>query len=121
MPSVDALTPKSTVDLLLFDAGPSSFTESGSATTSSTGNVFDELPAAGRLHAEPPVKRDNPFFRSKRSYSLSELSVLQAKSDAPASSGFFLGLEVAGPRAVPEPGGLSGRLAEPSEAGPVLP
>lgn len=97
MPSVDALTPKSTVDLLLFDAGPSSFTESGSATTSSTGNVFDELPATGRLHAEPPVKRDNPFFRSKRSYSLSELSVLQAKSDAPASSGFFSGLKSPAP------------------------
>ncbi|KAJ1063993.1 hypothetical protein K5549_009305 [Capra hircus] len=97
MPSVDELMPRSAVDLLLFDTGTSSFTESSSATTNSTGNIFDELPAAGRLPAEPPVKRDNPFFRSKRSYSLSELSVLQAKSDAPASSGFFTGLKSPAP------------------------
>lgn len=97
MPSVDELMPRSAVDLLLFDTGTSSFTESSSATTNSTGNIFDELPAAGRLPTEPPVKRDNPFFRSKRSYSLSELSVLQAKSDAPASSGFFTGLKSPAP------------------------
>ncbi|EPY76294.1 SH3 domain-binding protein 4 [Camelus ferus] len=66
MPSVDELTPKSTVDLLLFDTGTSAFTESSSATTNSTGDIFDELPATHRLHTEPPVKRDNPFFRSKR-------------------------------------------------------
>ncbi|KAJ3591507.1 hypothetical protein NHX12_006641 [Muraenolepis orangiensis] len=37
---------------------------------------------------EKPVDllRDNPFFRSKRSYSLSELSILQAQSDAPQGS-----------------------------------
>ncbi|KAK2502047.1 hypothetical protein MC885_015786 [Smutsia gigantea] len=93
MPSVGELTPRSNVDLLLFDT----FTESSSVTTNSTGNIFDELPATHRLHAEPPVKRDNPFFRSKRSYSLSELSVLQAKSDAPASSGFFTGLKSPAP------------------------
>ena len=97
MPGTDELMPRSAVDLLLFDAGTSSFTESSSATTNSTGNIFDELPAASRLPAEPPVKRDNPFFRSKRSYSLSELSVLQAKSDEPASSGFFTGLKSPAP------------------------
>uniref|UniRef100_A0A669BLB2 SH3-domain binding protein 4 n=2 Tax=Oreochromis TaxID=8139 RepID=A0A669BLB2_ORENI len=34
---------------------------------------------------------DNPFFRSKRSYSLSELSILQAQSDAPQASASFFG------------------------------
>ncbi|XP_077874394.1 SH3 domain-binding protein 4 isoform X1 [Ictidomys tridecemlineatus] len=97
MPSLDELTPRSTVDLLLFDTGTSSFTESSSATTNSTGNIFDELPATHGLHAEQPVKRDNPFFRSKRSYSLSELSVLQAKSEAPTTSSFFTGLKSPAP------------------------
>ncbi|KAM6178061.1 SH3 domain-binding protein 4 [Rhynchocyon petersi] len=89
--SVDELNPKSTVDLLLFN------TELGPATANSAANIFDEPPSAHQPHAEELVKRDNPFFRSKRSYSLSELSVLQAKSDAPASSGFFTGLKSPAP------------------------
>uniref|UniRef100_A0A8B9FIW3 SH3 domain binding protein 4 n=1 Tax=Amazona collaria TaxID=241587 RepID=A0A8B9FIW3_9PSIT len=82
-----------TVDLLLFDTGTPASTASSLAVNSSLGNIFDEFPSTARLDLEQPVKRDNPFFRSKRSYSLSELSVLQAKSDAPASSGFFSGLK----------------------------
>ncbi|XP_007939861.1 SH3 domain-binding protein 4 [Orycteropus afer afer] len=97
MPSLDELNPKSSVDLLLFDTGTSSLTESSSATTNSTGNIFEDLPSTHRLNTEQPVRRDNPFFRSKRSYSLSELSVLQAKSDAPESSGFFTGLKSPAP------------------------
>lgn len=96
-PSLDELNPKSTVDLLLFDTGASSFTESSSAATNSTGNIFDQLPATNGLHVEQPVKRDNPFFRSKRSYSLSELSVLQAKADTPTASSFFTGLKSPAP------------------------
>lgn len=96
-PSVGEPAPRSTVDLLLFETGTPSFPESGSATTNSTGGVLDELPGTQPLHAEAPVQRDSPFFRSKRSYSLSELSVLQAKSDAPASSGFFTGLKSPAP------------------------
>ncbi|XP_003803047.1 SH3 domain-binding protein 4 [Otolemur garnettii] len=96
-PSLGELNPKSTVDLLLFDTGTSSFTESSSATTNSTGNIFDELPVPNGLLAEQPAKRDNPFFRSKRSYSLSELSVLQAKADTPISSSFFTGLKSPAP------------------------
>lgn len=82
-----------TVDLLLFDTGTPASAASSLAANSSLGNIFDEFPSTTRLDLEQPVKRDNPFFRSKRSYSLSELSVLQAKSDAPASSGFFSGLK----------------------------
>lgn len=73
--------PTSTVDLLLFD--------SSDATTAE--------PAAGLGPSEPPGRRDNPFFRSKRSYSLSELSVLQARSDAPDATGFFTGLQSPAP------------------------
>ncbi|XP_043855368.1 SH3 domain-binding protein 4 [Dromiciops gliroides] len=95
MPPLEEVAPKTTVDLLLFDTeAPPSFTTTSSVTTNSIGNIFDELPSSNRLsNAEQPVKRDNPFFRSKRSYSLSELSVLQAKSEAPSSSNFFSGLK----------------------------
>ncbi|NXT55890.1 SH3B4 protein, partial [Pluvianellus socialis] len=94
VPSLDKESDSSvTVDLLLFDTGAPASVVSSSATNSSLGNVFDEFPSTNRLDLEQPVKRDNPFFRSKRSYSLSELSVLQAKSDAPASLGFFSGLK----------------------------
>ncbi|NXA79112.1 SH3B4 protein, partial [Thryothorus ludovicianus] len=81
------------VDLLLFETGTPTMALPSSAANSSLGNLFDEFPSTNRLDVEQPVRRDNPFFRSKRSYSLSELSVLQAKSDVPASSGFFGGLK----------------------------
>ncbi|XP_044529293.1 SH3 domain-binding protein 4 [Gracilinanus agilis] len=95
LPSLEEAAPKATVDLLLFDTEvPPSFTPTSSAATHSVGNIFDELPSANRLSgAEQPVRRENPFFRSKRSYSLSELSVLQAKSETPSSSNFFSGLK----------------------------
>ncbi|XP_054976514.1 SH3 domain-binding protein 4 [Sorex araneus] len=53
----------------------------GPAAPASAGDLllFEPGEAAGRP--------DNPFFRSKRSYSLSELSVLQARADAPAAAG----------------------------------
>ncbi|CDQ74973.1 unnamed protein product [Oncorhynchus mykiss] len=44
------------------------------------------------------LRRDNPFFRSKRSYSLSELSILQTQSNPPLpSSGFFACLKAPSP------------------------
>uniref|UniRef100_A0A8C7UG60 SH3-domain binding protein 4a n=1 Tax=Oncorhynchus mykiss TaxID=8022 RepID=A0A8C7UG60_ONCMY len=50
------------------------------------------------LHVLQTLRRDNPFFRSKRSYSLSELSVLQTQSNPPLpSSGFFTGLKAPSP------------------------
>ncbi|XP_004674238.1 PREDICTED: SH3 domain-binding protein 4 [Condylura cristata] len=97
-PGVAELRAESPVDLLLFEAGTPSFPGPSSAATAGPGNLFDELPAPGLPPlAEPPARRDNPFFRSKRSYSLSELSALQATSDAPAASGFFAGLRSPAP------------------------
>uniref|UniRef100_A0A8D0HMC1 SH3 domain binding protein 4 n=1 Tax=Sphenodon punctatus TaxID=8508 RepID=A0A8D0HMC1_SPHPU len=84
------ISPKATVDLLLFDTGDPTSTGSSSATNSRTGNL-DEIPSTNGFEFEQPIKRENPFFRSKRSYSLSELSVLQAKSTE--SCGFFTGLK----------------------------
>lgn len=85
------------VDLLLFDplAPPSA-----SSTETSTDVFLDLLPRANQTNVveEPvPVRRDNPFFRSKRSYSLSELSILQAKSESPATGSFFAGLKSPAP------------------------
>ncbi|XP_062972118.1 SH3 domain-binding protein 4 [Elgaria multicarinata webbii] len=84
---------QTTVDLLLFDTGLPTFTGSSYATDSSVGNHLDEIPSINGFEFDQPSRRDNPFFRSKRSYSLSELSVLQAKSENLASSGFFTGLK----------------------------
>ncbi|KAK2086436.1 SH3 domain-binding protein 4 [Saguinus oedipus] len=87
---VDELNPKSTVDLLLFDTGTASFTESSSATTNSTGNIFDELPVTNGLHTERLSSGTTPSSEAK-------LSVLQAKSDTPTSSSFFTGLKSPAP------------------------
>ncbi|XP_025030243.1 SH3 domain-binding protein 4 isoform X3 [Python bivittatus] len=84
-------SPRITVDLLLFDTVPT-YIGSSSAANSSIGNNLDKVPSVNG-DFEQPSRRDNPFFRSKRSYSLSELSVLQAKSESPSSSGFFTGLK----------------------------
>lgn len=76
--------PPNAVDLLLFDS-----------TTTTTPSA--ELAACLGAPEPPATRRDNPFFRSKRSYSLSELSVLQARSDAPTTSGFSSGLQSPAP------------------------
>lgn len=83
--------PKSEVDLLLFDsfapllAGSKTLTANGG-----TNGVFEEDPiTSSKDEFDPLLSRNNPFFRSKRSYSMSELSGLQARSAAPPSSGFF--------------------------------
>ncbi|KAG7467342.1 hypothetical protein MATL_G00152340 [Megalops atlanticus] len=85
------------VDLLFFDnLAPS---VSSSTVTNGYGNTFFELmPTSPNLEAMQSLRRDNPFFRSKRSYSLSELSILQSQSHVmPASSGFFTGLKAPSP------------------------
>uniref|UniRef100_A0A8C7V5S6 SH3-domain binding protein 4 n=1 Tax=Oncorhynchus mykiss TaxID=8022 RepID=A0A8C7V5S6_ONCMY len=61
-------------------------------------NPFLNGALQGSLGVGQTLRRDNPFFRSKRSYSLSELSILQAQNDAPkASSSFFGGLKAPAP------------------------
>ncbi|XP_026534786.1 SH3 domain-binding protein 4 isoform X1 [Notechis scutatus] len=85
-------SPQITMDLLLFDTVPT-ITGSSSAANSSAGNNLDKVPSLNGFDFEKANRRDNPFFRSKRSYSLSELSILQAKSESPSSSGFFSGLK----------------------------
>lgn len=83
------------VDLLLFDTVIPSTTNARSTiishVTTSTSSTSPFGPVVG---IGETLRRDNPFFRSKRSYSLSELSVLQSHSDNQlTSSGFFNGLK----------------------------
>ncbi|XP_029462358.1 SH3 domain-binding protein 4 [Rhinatrema bivittatum] len=83
--------PKTHIDL--FDSAAPSYTELCSANTNSIGNNLFEECSCAKLKSEQAIKQDNPFFRNKRSYSLSELSVLQAKSENATSLGFFSGLQ----------------------------
>ncbi|XP_034418368.1 SH3 domain-binding protein 4 [Cyclopterus lumpus] len=96
--SLDQNSNEKSVDLLLFDTLTTSVPNSTSSTAVNSfgSGVFNPLsPTVG---VGQMLRRDNPFFRSKRSYSLSELSILQAQSDAPqASSGFFGGLKAPAP------------------------
>ncbi|XP_063286092.1 SH3 domain-binding protein 4 [Pelobates fuscus] len=96
-PKNEASDTRSSVDLLLFDPLVTLNTTSSEANT----DIFIDLqPQAAHtevMKEYAPVRRDNPFFRSKRSYSLSELSVLQAKSDSPATGSFFAGLKSPAP------------------------
>ncbi|XP_052461860.1 SH3 domain-binding protein 4-like [Carassius gibelio] len=58
-------------------------------------NVFESgLFDTNNISPCPNFRRDNPFFRSKRCYSMSELSVLQSLSDGNQGSlSFFSGLK----------------------------
>ncbi|XP_056292979.1 SH3 domain-binding protein 4 [Pseudoliparis swirei] len=94
--SLDQNSNEKSVDLLLFDTLTTSAPNSTSSTAVNGFGVFNPLSPTGGVGQT--LRRDNPFFRSKRSYSLSELSILQAQSDAPqASSGFFGGLKAPAP------------------------
>ncbi|XP_033934747.1 SH3 domain-binding protein 4 [Pseudochaenichthys georgianus] len=95
--SLDQNSNEKSVDLLLFDTLTPSVPHSTSSTTANGFNsVFN--PISPSVGPGQTLRRDNPFFRSKRSYSLSELSILQAQSDAPqGSSGFFGGLKAPAP------------------------
>ncbi|CAL8370946.1 unnamed protein product [Arctogadus glacialis] len=89
------------VDLLLFDTLAVSEPNSTSSTVNINGfggGVCDFNQGGTLSGTGQTLRRDNPFFRSKRSYSLSELSILQAQSDAPqGSTGFFGGLKAPAP------------------------
>ncbi|XP_053554849.1 SH3 domain-binding protein 4 isoform X2 [Bombina bombina] len=94
VPPIFTPEPSNSVDLLLFDP----FAPSAGSTEASTDVLDLSLNASNSELAEKtPVRRDNPFFRSKRSYSLSELSVLQAKSESPATGNYFAGLKSPAP------------------------
>ncbi|XP_007238356.2 SH3 domain-binding protein 4-A [Astyanax mexicanus] len=90
------------IDLLLFDSlGPSppiSITTSNGNTNFYSNSIFDGMPTSPVVEPLQMIRKDNPFFRSKRSYSLSELSILQSQSNPPLpSSGFFTGLKAPSP------------------------
>ncbi|XP_036401753.1 SH3 domain-binding protein 4-A-like [Megalops cyprinoides] len=93
---------RNTVDLLLFDT-PVPAVSNSTTSTAITANgfsssIFDLAPTSPNQEVLHTLRKDNPFFRSKRSYSLSELSILQANSNAPpASSSFFGGLKAPSP------------------------
>lgn len=76
-------------DLILFDAlaSPSNTVLTNGFSSHHTNSTSPDQEIQPNLH------RDNPFFRGKRSHSLSELSVLQAQANPTLpSSGFFTGL-----------------------------
>ncbi|XP_043916504.1 SH3 domain-binding protein 4 isoform X2 [Protopterus annectens] len=86
--------PKSNGDFLLFDSfGPSLSVSSPITPNSNNTSIFDDTFSSSHAEFEELLKQDNPFFRNKRSYSLSELSFLQAKSGQSEYSGFFSGLK----------------------------
>ncbi|XP_051550562.1 SH3 domain-binding protein 4-A-like isoform X1 [Myxocyprinus asiaticus] len=92
------------LDLLFFDSLAPSAPISNNTTSSNSNSkgysnsVFDGSSTSPDLEALQMLRKDNPFFRSKRSYSLSELSILQAQSNPPLlSSGFFSGLKAPSP------------------------
>ncbi|KAM9835745.1 SH3 domain-binding protein 4-A-like isoform 1-T1 [Aulostomus maculatus] len=91
---------RNSADLILFDALASPSTGSNSDTVvigGFNGCPFNTLTSMDQ-EVSPNLHRDNPFFRSKRSHSLSELSVLQAQSNPNLpSSGFFTGLKAPSP------------------------
>lgn len=94
---LDQNSNEKSVDLLLFDTP--SVPNSTSSTANSFGSgVFNFNPLSPTVGMGQTLRRDNPFFRSKRSYSLSELSILQAQSDTPqVSTSFFGGLKAPAP------------------------
>lgn len=91
---------KTSADLIFFDALESSSSFAGFSTNTVLINGFTSChdnsinTTSPSQEVLPNLHRDNPFFRSKRSHSLSELSVLQAQSNPTLpSSGFFTGLK----------------------------
>lgn len=81
-------------DLLLFDTFTSPEATSTISTTDISGfgsSIFNSNPLNPIVEMGQTLHWENTFFRSKRSYSLSELSVLQNQSDALLTSTSFFG------------------------------
>lgn len=119
MPSVDELTPEAPWTLAPLRHGSSSFTESSSATTNSTGNIFDERrPPAASLRS---ARRSGttPFFRSKRSTASRSLRAPgQVRCARP--QGFSRALETPAPSSSRAARTSGPPVAEPPEAGSGL-
>ncbi|XP_041835176.1 SH3 domain-binding protein 4-A-like isoform X2 [Melanotaenia boesemani] len=95
---------QNSADLILFESltSTSSCSNFNSGTVVSNGFSSSHInsinPASPNQEAVPNLHREHPFFKSKRSHSLSELSVLQAQSNPTLpSSGFFTGLKAPSP------------------------
>ncbi|KAM4731794.1 SH3 domain-binding protein 4 [Anableps anableps] len=98
--SFDQTIKEKSVDLLLFDTLSCSVASSTRKTgdTGFSSGVFNLNLLSPTVGVGQTFQRDNPFFRSKRSYSLSELSILQAQTDMPqTSNSFFGGLKAPAP------------------------
>ncbi|KAM8904982.1 SH3 domain-binding protein 4-A isoform 2-T8 [Spinachia spinachia] len=98
------LSVRNSTGLVMSDAlaSPSSCSQLDPATVSTNGSsgcdINSTTPTCPNQEVAPNVHSNDPFFRSKRSHSLSELSVLQAQSNATLpSSGFFTGLKAPSP------------------------
>ncbi|KAI1899437.1 hypothetical protein AGOR_G00061780 [Albula goreensis] len=89
---------RNSADLHVFDTLAPSTPDTFTTFNGYHSNFLDMTPTSSNLEVTQNLRRDNPFFRSKRSYSLSELSILQAQSNVmPTSSGLFTGLKAPSP------------------------
>lgn len=91
---------RSSADLIHFDAlaSPSSNTSTVMSNGFSSCHINSINPTSPNQEVAPNLQRENPFFKSKRSHSLSELSILQAQSNPLSlSSGFLTGLKAPSP------------------------
>ncbi|XP_037331224.2 SH3 domain-binding protein 4-A-like [Pungitius pungitius] len=86
-------------DALASPSSCSNFTPTTVLTNGfSSCHINSTTPTGPNQGVAPNIHRDNPFFRSKRSHSLSELSIMQAQSNPMLpSSGFFTGLKAPSP------------------------
>ncbi|MEQ2174727.1 SH3 domain-binding protein 4-A [Ameca splendens] len=84
---------RNSADLIYLDSLASPSSCSNSCTIMSSCHINNLNSTSPNQQVTPNFQRENPFFKSKRSHSLSELSVLQAQSNPTLpSSGFFTGL-----------------------------
>ncbi|XP_060785181.1 SH3 domain-binding protein 4 [Neoarius graeffei] len=91
---------QSSTDHLGFDASSSPDSKNSSSINVSKfgSNILDTYCLNSGTEKGPVLRRNNPFYRSKRCYSLSELSILQSQTDAPPEFlGFFGSLKAPSP------------------------
>ncbi|KAF7709891.1 SH3 domain-binding protein 4 [Silurus meridionalis] len=91
---------QSSTERLGFDTSSSTVSKNSSSIHSNNfgSNILDAFGSNSGSDRGPVLRRDNPFYRSKRCYSLSELSILQSQSDTPPEFlGFFNSLKAPSP------------------------